>query len=68
MLAQYKRWMNLRLYACAALLDDQQRRQDRGAFFKSIHGTFKQAGTLLKQAGIDPGDTDIVAMPGIQSP
>ena len=159
MLARYNRWMNTRLYACAARLDDEQRRRDRGAFFKSIHGTlnhllvgdhlwmgrfeglpfdwqghdqelysnFEQmrdartamderitafvdrlipdwithafdyarlsgarvrvhgyaalthffnhqthhrarAGTLLEQAGIDPGDTDIVAMPGIQSP
>ena len=39
MLAQYKRWMNTRLYACAARLGDDQRRRTRGAFCKSIHGT-----------------------------
>lgn len=37
-------------------------------FFKHQTHHRAQAGTLLKQAGIDPGDTDIVAMPAIQSP
>jgi uncharacterized damage-inducible protein DinB len=39
-LAGYNTWMNARLYALAATLSDAERRQDRGAFFKSIHGTF----------------------------
>jgi uncharacterized damage-inducible protein DinB/protein tyrosine phosphatase (PTP) superfamily phosphohydrolase (DUF442 family) len=38
-LATYNRWMNERLYAAAALLPDEERKRDRGAFFKSIHGT-----------------------------
>ncbi|MDB5972156.1 MAG: damage-inducible protein DinB [Hydrocarboniphaga sp.] len=38
-MARYNRWMNARLYACAERLSDEQRRQDRGAFFKSLHGT-----------------------------
>lgn len=38
-LAAYNGWMNQRLYACCRELTDQQRKQDRGAFFKSIHGT-----------------------------
>lgn len=38
-LAAYNRWMNRRLYAVCAELTDDQRRQDCGAFFKSIHGT-----------------------------
>lgn len=38
-LAAYNRWMNQRLYAVCSELTDAQRRQDRGAFFKSIHGT-----------------------------
>jgi uncharacterized damage-inducible protein DinB len=38
-MVRYNRWMNQRLYACCATLSDEQRRQDRGAFFKSIHGT-----------------------------
>ena len=38
-LARYNRWMNDKLYAIAAELSDEERRRDRGAFFKSIHGT-----------------------------
>jgi uncharacterized damage-inducible protein DinB len=40
-LARYNTWMNARLYAlCAERLDDEQRKRDLGAFFRSIHGTF----------------------------
>lgn len=157
LMARYNRWMNERLYEAAASMPDVERKRDRGAFFKSLHGTFNhilagdhlwmgrfeqrpydwpgfghelhadfaelrnarqamdarvasfvetltpewiaapfeyaklsgtrvrvdgfaalthffnhqthhrgQATTLLMQAGIDPGDTDIVAMPGLQ--
>ena len=38
-LARYNRWMNGKLYTCAASLDDAGRKADMGAFFKSIHGT-----------------------------
>lgn len=38
-LARYSRWQNESLYAAAATLTDAQRREDRGAFFKSIHAT-----------------------------
>jgi len=38
-MAQYNHWMNLKLYAVCAEMSDQQRREDRGAFFKSIYGT-----------------------------
>ncbi|HEX5056644.1 MAG TPA: DinB family protein [Gammaproteobacteria bacterium] len=38
-LAAYNRWMNERLYECCARLPDAARKQDMGAFFKSIHGT-----------------------------
>ena len=37
--ARYNRWMNAKLYDCAARLTDPQRKEDVGAFFKSIHGT-----------------------------
>jgi uncharacterized damage-inducible protein DinB len=37
--ASYNRWMNERLYACSAGLSDSDRKRDRGAFFRSIHGT-----------------------------
>jgi uncharacterized damage-inducible protein DinB len=39
-LARYNRWMNDKLYAVATELTDEERKRDRGAFFKSIHGTF----------------------------
>lgn len=39
-MARYNRWMNEKLYSCAAKLDDDMRRRNMGAFFKSIHGTF----------------------------
>ncbi|MBW4517788.1 MAG: DinB family protein [Timaviella obliquedivisa GSE-PSE-MK23-08B] len=38
-MAQYNHWMNLKLYAVCAEMSDEQRREDRGAFFKSISGT-----------------------------
>ena len=39
-LATYNAEMNRRLYAAAARLPDEERRRDRGAFWRSIHGTF----------------------------
>lgn len=39
LMARYNQWMNLKLYDAAARLSDAQRKEDRGAFFKSIHGT-----------------------------
>jgi uncharacterized damage-inducible protein DinB len=38
-LAAYNRWMNERLYALCSELPDAERKRDRGAFFRSIHGT-----------------------------
>lgn len=37
--AGYNAWANGRLYAAAAALPDADYRADRGAFFKSVHGT-----------------------------
>lgn len=39
LMARYNQWMNRKLYAACATLSDAERRADRGAFFKSIHGT-----------------------------
>jgi uncharacterized damage-inducible protein DinB len=39
LLASYNASMNDRLYAVCAALPDEERKRDRGAFFKSIHGT-----------------------------
>lgn len=38
-LARYNLWMNRKLYAVAATLDDGERRRNLGAFFRSVHGT-----------------------------
>lgn len=38
-MARYNAWQNGSLYAAAATLTDGARRMDRGAFFRSIHGT-----------------------------
>jgi uncharacterized damage-inducible protein DinB len=38
-MAQYNRWMNERIYGVCAEIPDGERKRDRGAFFKSIHGT-----------------------------
>lgn len=38
-LARYNRWFNDRLYDACEQLPDAERRRDRGAFFRSIHGT-----------------------------
>ena len=39
-LAAYNAELNRRLYAAAARLPEEERRRDRGAFWRSIHGTF----------------------------
>ena len=39
MFAGYNAWCNERLYDAAAKLSDADYRADRGAFFKSLHGT-----------------------------
>ncbi|HEU0203753.1 MAG TPA: DinB family protein [Burkholderiaceae bacterium] len=39
MFSAYNTWMNEKIYAASATLSDEERRRDRGAFFKSIHST-----------------------------
>jgi uncharacterized damage-inducible protein DinB len=39
MFAGYNAWCNVRLYDAAATLTDVDYRADRGAFFRSLHGT-----------------------------
>lgn len=39
LLAEYNVWMNEKIYATAAELSAEERMQNRGAFFGSIHGT-----------------------------
>ncbi|MEO1793518.1 MAG: DinB family protein, partial [Pseudomonadota bacterium] len=39
LLGRYNSWQNRSIYGAAATLDDAARKQDRGAHFRSIHGT-----------------------------
>jgi uncharacterized damage-inducible protein DinB len=39
MFGHYNAWANARLYEAASRLSPEQYRADRGAFFKSVHGT-----------------------------
>src|ERR1700738_2111983 len=39
MFGHYNAWANGRLYEAVARLSTEQYRSDRGAFFKSVHGT-----------------------------
>ena len=38
-MARYNRWMNEKIHAACDRLSDDERKADRGAFFKSIHST-----------------------------
>ena len=38
-LSRYNRWMNEKLYDVCDSMPDELRREDRGAWFKSVHGT-----------------------------
>jgi uncharacterized damage-inducible protein DinB len=38
-MAQYNQWMNQKLYAICTTIPDATRKEDLGAFFKSIHRT-----------------------------
>ncbi len=38
-MARYNRWMNERIYLACERLADEERKADRGAFFRSIHST-----------------------------
>jgi uncharacterized damage-inducible protein DinB len=39
LMARYNQWMNETTYALCALIPDDQRKMNRGAYFRSIHGT-----------------------------
>jgi len=66
-LARYNRWMNDKLYAVAEKLTDVERKQDRGAFFGSIHRTLNHllladrvwlgrlTGAVLEEGEMGPG-------------
>ncbi len=37
---RYDSWLNNQLFEVCALMSDEERKRDLGAFFRSIHGTF----------------------------
>jgi len=49
LMAEYNRWMNDKVYAACETLTDEERKRDRGAFFKSIHTTLNH---LLSVDGV----------------
>lgn len=66
-MARYNQWMNDKLYAVADKLTDAERKQDRGAFFGSIHRTLNHlllgdrvwlgrfVGAVLEEGEMGPG-------------
>ena len=45
LMAAYNQWQNSQVYAAALQLSDEQRKADRGAYFKSIHRVQYDAAT-----------------------
>lgn len=39
LMSRYNQWMNENIYEAASKLSDEQRKNDQGAFFGSMHGT-----------------------------
>jgi uncharacterized damage-inducible protein DinB len=61
MLSRYNRWANQRLYESVSALDGAAYRQDRGAFFGSLHGTLNHilVGDRIWIARIEERDSGI---------
>jgi len=64
--ARYNLWQNESLYAAAATLSDAQRREDRGAFFKSIHATLNHLlfGDQMWMSRFTDSERPAAAFPG----
>ena len=67
LMARYNQWMNQRLYALCATLPEAELRQDRGAFFRSIHATLNHIvyGDLAFLSRFT-GDPAEVPQPGVE--
>ncbi|MCE2474112.1 MAG: damage-inducible protein DinB [Alphaproteobacteria bacterium] len=66
-LATYNRWSNVRLYDACTGLGDAARKQDRGAYFGSIHNTLNHIlvgdrAWLDRVEGIDTGPATLDAV------
>ena len=51
MMSRYNRWMNEKLYDVCDTMPDELRREDKGAFFKSVHGILNHL-LLTDRAGL----------------
>ena len=58
MLGRYNRLANERLYGACARLGEAERTQDRGAFFRSIHGTLNHilVGDRIRMTRFEAGE------------
>jgi uncharacterized damage-inducible protein DinB len=65
LMAEYNRWMNEKVYAACATLTDEERKRDRGAFFKSIHTTLNH---ILNGDGIWLGRFNGKSYPSLPPP
>ena len=65
-MARYNRWQNKSLYGAASSLSDSERREDRGAFFGSIHETLSHLawGDTIWMSRFDGWDKPEVGIPG----
>ena len=69
MMARYNGWQNRSIYMAASGLTEDERQQDRGAFFGSIHGTLSHLlwGDTIWMSrfdGWETPDSDISKSPG----
>jgi uncharacterized damage-inducible protein DinB len=74
MMARYNAWANARAYEMARRLPDEQYRQDTGAYFRSLHGTFNHIMTAdliwmrrLTGSGDHPNRLSAIVIDELQS-
>ncbi len=63
-LGAYNRWMNEKLYGVVAELTEEERKRDRGAFFRSIHGTLNH-GLLGDKIWMSRFTGEVFSAPGL---
>lgn len=73
LMARYNRWQNRSLYTAAGTLSEAQRREERGAFFGSIHKTlthllWADQAWMGRFTGIAPPRFDYGGQPWPRSP
>ena len=66
-MARYNSWMNEKIYEASSGLSDAARKEDRGAFFGSLHGTLNHilVGDLVWLQRFATADWDFPALEGL---